>query len=83
MLDGLQVANVGGEIRLICPAHPTANLEEGTIVVGGSGPAQFSKHCSVEGCDNFAYSATEETLEQEVQELGQQIHRQAGGARST
>jgi hypothetical protein len=73
MLDGLQVAVVAGQIRLICPVHPTASLQNGTLAVG-AGPGQFSKHCSVDGCPNLAYSATEETLNQEVQELGQQIH---------
>lgn len=73
MLDGLQVAVVAGEIRLICPTHPTDPLLNGELAIG-AGPAQFSKHCSFNGCLNLAYSATEETLNQEVQQLGQQAH---------
>jgi len=75
MLDGLQVARISGQIRLICPEHPTAPLRNGHLRVG-AGPGLFSKHCSIEGCHNLAYSATQETLDQEVQELGQQIHEQ-------
>src|SRR6266851_7430530 len=73
VLDGLQIASVAGQIRLICPDHSTVPLRNGNLAVG-AGPGQFSKHCSVDGCHNLAYSATEETLNQEVQELGQQIH---------
>ena len=73
MLDGLQVALIDGQIRLVCPNHPIAPLLNGDLAIG-VGPAQFSKHCSVDGCQNLAYSATEETLDQEVQELGEEIH---------
>jgi hypothetical protein len=72
MLDGLRVARVRGEIVLICPAHPNAPLRVGDLAIAG-GPNQFSKHCSVDGCNNLAYSATEATLREEVQNLGQQI----------
>lgn len=71
MLDGLQVAVVGGQIRLICPAHQAAPLWQGELSIAGA-PAQFVKHCSVDYCQNLAYSATEATLDQEVQQLGQQ-----------
>jgi hypothetical protein len=73
MLDGLQVAVVGGQIRLICPTHQTAVLWKGNLSVAG-GPVQFVKHCSVDYCQNLAYSATEAALDQEVLQLGQQAH---------
>lgn len=72
MLDGLRVARVRGEVVLVCPAHPNAPLRGGGLAIAGA-PNQFSKHCSVDGCNNLAYSATEETLRKKVQDWGQQI----------
>jgi hypothetical protein len=72
MLDGLQVARVGGQIRLICSKHPDAELLIGRSSTA-AGPRQFTKSCSVDGCTNIAYSDSEETLDQEVQALGQKI----------
>ena len=73
MLDGLQVAQISGQIRLICPAHPTAPLWVGSLRIGDNAE-QFVKHCSIDYCNNLAYAATEAALNEEVQALGQQIH---------
>ncbi len=67
MLDGLKVAKMDAQIRLICPDHPTAPLENGTTVIGDV--TRFSRHCSVDGCHNLAYASTEEELDQNVQEM--------------
>jgi hypothetical protein len=72
MLDGLTVASVNGNIVLICPAHPNVPLEAGQSAMRG-GPPQFTQRCSVDGCLNMAYSANEESLRQEIHELGRRI----------
>jgi len=72
MLDGLEVRRISGQIRLVCPNHPTASLWRGNLSIAGA-PAQFVKHCSEDYCNNLAYAATEQVLDQEVQQLGQQL----------
>jgi hypothetical protein len=72
MLNGLQVAKIAGQIRLICPAHPDAALLTGLSAAAGR-PAQYTKSCSTDGCINLAYSDSEESLNQEIQAEGQKI----------